>query len=67
MFSNQRRFKDNLAVQLRLFFEPNWCGNRSIIGQCYFGNSQVRIIAQALKIRPETKQWDWRVQVIADP
>jgi len=26
-----------------------------------------RIIAQAIKFRPETKDWDWRVKVIDDP
>ena len=26
-----------------------------------------RLIAQAIKFRPETKKWDWRVKVIHDP
>ena len=26
-----------------------------------------RLIAQALKMRPETKDWDWRIKIIDDP
>ena len=26
-----------------------------------------RLIAQAIKMRPETKSWDWRIKIIDDP
>jgi len=26
-----------------------------------------RLIAQAVKMRPETKNWDWRIKIIDDP